>query len=409
MKSVHEQIANNDAFCVMPWVHLHIATNGNVNACCLASEPFGNINSGSLKEIWNSPQVNEFRQKLLSNTKDKRCSRCYATEKNGGLSLRQSSNDNYLPYFFTIAPSDLVSAAKEPIYLDIRFSNVCNFRCRTCYHGASSRWFEEAVKLEEEVSPKPIIRAIENLDHFFGEIADSIDHVEEIYFAGGEPLVMEEHFRILDMLQDKGAYDTYLRYNTNFSKFEYRGVNVFNIWSKFKRVTINASLDAWGRRGEFLRKEQKWEEVLLNREQMRRVCPNVHFNVAVTVSAFNIFHLPDFHRLLVTNNVISFTNFYIDNILQVPEYYSIHILPLHFKFQIREKFEKHIEWIETTQTGNESRTTVVEQFKKCIAVLFAADLSYLTTLFTSRCRKIDDFRNEKTLDIFPELKCVFDH
>ncbi len=401
-----EKIANNEAFCVIPWVHLHVSTNGDVNACCLVSEPFGNINSNSIKEIWTGTEMNEFRTNLLNNIKDERCNCCYLKEASGGKSLRQDHNSNYLPYFLSIT-----AIPSAPIYWDIRFSNVCNFRCRTCWHGSSSRWFDEAVKLGETVSSKPIIRAVENLEKFYIEIEDSIDSAEEIYFAGGEPLVMDEHYKILEILEERKAFNKYLRYNTNFSKVNYKGINVFNVWSKFDKVSVGASLDAWGERGEFLRKEQKWDEVLSNREQMKKICPHVGFRVAVTVSVFNVFHIPDFHKELVSVNFIRIEDFSIDNYLQTPKYYSIQILPLEVKLKIKEKFEKHIEWINAHVIENPEIYLVndlLDQFRRCITYLFANDLSQYIPQFISRCNKLDEFRSEKTTEVFPELSFMFE-
>lgn len=115
------------------------------------------------------------------------CGNCYKVEESGGKSLRQNSNRRYWSHFLTIMAGDEKtegSGAAPPIYWDIRFSNICNFRCRSCYHGASSRWFDEAEKLGETSSDKPIIRAVEDLDKFYMQIEDSIESVEEIYFAG---------------------------------------------------------------------------------------------------------------------------------------------------------------------------------------------------------------------------------
>ena len=407
---MNQKLIDNEAFCVLPWVHLHISTNGDMNACCVATKPFGNINSTSLREVWNGKEINDFRQKLYSNIKDKRCSYCYLKEASGGSSLRQISNKNYAHHFLSITAIMDVSnddtELKLPVYWDIRFSNVCNFRCRTCYHGASSRWFEEALKLGETKSSKPIIRAIDNVENFFDQLEDSIDDIEEIYFAGGEPLLMDEHYRILEILHHKKSFDKYLRYNTNFSTFVYKEINVLNIWNKFKKVEVCASLDGSGSRGEYLRKGQNWAEVLSNRALMKETAPNVDFSVAVTVSALNIFHIPDFHKELLAMDFISFENFDIGNILQRPEYYSIQILPYKFKLKIKEKFEKHIEWI-NSQLDKNTNNNITEQFKNCINYLFADDLSHHIPSFIARCETLDELRNEKTAAIFPELKFLF--
>lgn len=401
------KLFNGDSFCVMPWVHLNIDMNGDVKACCLVSKPFGNINSNSIDEIWNGDEINEFRINLLNNVKDERCNYCYLRESSGAHSLRQTSNVKYLSHFLNTSSIEKTidgEKANPPIYWDIRLSNICNFRCRTCYHGASSRWFDEAVKLGETVSSKPIIKAVEKLDEFYDQLEELVECVEEIYFAGGEPLIMDEHYKILELLQNKKNFNTHLRYNTNFSQFKYRDIHVFDIWNKFNQVFVVASLDGWGKRGEFLRKEQKWNDVLMNRELMKRICPNVNFAVSVTVSVFNIFHLADFHKELVSAGVIPVEGFIIENLLQTPGYYSIQILPLESKLKIKEKIEKHIEWVDSQANENFNKDHFIVQFNNCINYLFADDLSENITQFVSRCKKLDELRAEKTIDVFPELE-----
>jgi radical SAM protein with 4Fe4S-binding SPASM domain len=410
MEKMNQQLTDNDAFCVLPWVHLHITTNGDMNACCVATKPFGNINSSSLKDIWNGEEINDFRKKIFNGVKDERCSYCYLKEASGVGSLRQESNQNYSHHFLRISAvmDETIDGVNVdlPVYWDIRFSNVCNFRCRTCYHGASSRWFDEAVKLGETKGSKPIIRAINDLEDFYRQVEGSIDDVEEIYFAGGEPLIMDEHYQILEILVNKKSFDKYLRYNTNFSKFTYKEIGVFHIWNKFKKVHVCASLDGSGRRGEFLRKEQVWQEVLANRELMKKTAPDVHFTVAVTVSALNIFHIPDFHKELVSLGFVSLENFQMENVLQRPPYYSIQILPFRFKLKIKKKFEDHIQWInaQLNKDPNIGNNNIAAQFRRCIDYLFADDLSHLIPSFISRCNTLDELRDEKTADVFPELK-----
>ena len=80
-----------------------------------------------------------------------------------------------------------------------------------------------------------------------------MDGLEEIYFAGGEPLIMEEHYRILKKLDERKMYHVRLKYNTNFSQMTFKKLDVMEIWNRFESVKIGASLDGMGKRGEYLR------------------------------------------------------------------------------------------------------------------------------------------------------------
>jgi organic radical activating enzyme len=100
------------------------------------------------------------------------------------------------------------------------------------------------------VGDQAIIQGVEDADGLFDQLDSLLPHIEEIYFAGGEPLLMDEHYRLLDRLAERGLFDTPLRYNTNFSETRYKGRDVFDIWAQFSNVKVSASVDATGGRGE---------------------------------------------------------------------------------------------------------------------------------------------------------------
>ena len=118
-------------YCLMPFIHLHIGDNGEAKACCVANIKFGNINKLPLEQVWDNEAINNIRSKFINNTPDKRCAVCLNIEKSGATSIRQETHENYKNLEIDYNNPTL------PIYFDIRFSNVCNLKCRTCWHGAS--------------------------------------------------------------------------------------------------------------------------------------------------------------------------------------------------------------------------------------------------------------------------------
>jgi radical SAM protein with 4Fe4S-binding SPASM domain len=134
----------------MPFLHLHVGNEGYVKACCVANINFGNINKQTLPDIWNDKPIKQLRKKFEQGEVDKRCAVCYKLEEAGGKSIRQETFEKF-PNFNYAKPS-------LPIYFDIRFSNVCNYRCRTCWHGASSKWFQEAKILKTNSGEKAILK-----------------------------------------------------------------------------------------------------------------------------------------------------------------------------------------------------------------------------------------------------------
>ena len=239
---------NSDHFCIMPWVHLHVSQNGRVSPCCNSNRYLGNVQEHSIEEVWKNDEFEKIREQFKNNIPDKRCGHCYNIERSGKPSLRQITNNKYQNKVEWVKQN-----TPHPIYFDIRYSNICNFRCKTCWHGNSSAWFEEGSK--RNASEDRIIRAFTNS---FEELFEYIDEVEEIYFAGGEPLIMEEHYQILEELEKRELFDIQLRYNTNFSVLDYKGKLVLDAWNKFSNVHVSASIDAAEQLGSEIREGFSW-------------------------------------------------------------------------------------------------------------------------------------------------------
>ena len=223
--------------CLMPFIHYHVSNNGLAKACCVANITYGNTNTQTLEEIWNGKSINHLRSKFSKNEIDGRCFVCHKIEDSGGKSIRLETFEKFDYHSIDAEPS-------LPIYFDIRFSNVCNFRCRTCWHGASSKWFNDAKLLNTNIGEKAIIKNINDLDEFISSSSEALLGAEEFYFAGGEPLVTEEHYKLLEWLIQNKATKSRLRYNTNFSKLAFKDYNLIELWSHFDEVELLASIDA---------------------------------------------------------------------------------------------------------------------------------------------------------------------
>jgi len=338
-------------FCILPWVHLHISQNGRVSPCCNNNRYLGNVQQNSINEIWKGQQFKELRKQFHNDIPDKRCSHCYNIEKSGKQSLRQISNQKYRKDLKRVEDN-----SPTPIYLDIRFSNICNFKCKTCWHGNSSAWFEEGSK--QNASDERIIKAFTNN---FDEIHQHLNEVEEIYFAGGEPLIMEEHYQVLEELEKRELFDVQLRYNTNFSNLNFKEKNILTIWKKFNNVHVSASIDAAFQQGEEIREGFNWNQFIKNRKKMLATCPNIYFEITPTVSSLNINHLSQLHQELVEQKLLEINNVYL-NILERPKEYNIQELPLTQKNQAQDILNKHIEWL-TVKNANEE---VITDFRNLI-------------------------------------------
>lgn len=375
----------------MPWLHLHVGQEGKAGACCVSPITYGNVNHDSLDDIWYSETIHQIRQKFLNGESDKRCSVCLNREAAGAKSMRQETFEKFeseLP---------LIIQNPRPIYFDIRFSNVCNLKCRTCWHGASSKWFPEAKTLYQQAANTAIIEYIEDFDKFIQAFGPSILNAKEIYLAGGEPLVTENHYKLLNYLIEHQSTDMLLRYNTNFTQLQFKSYDLLALWSKFSRVELLASLDAEETLGEFIRKDLKWKQVLENRDKIRPY-NNIHFKMSPTISILNIEHLPEFYQYAIKHQLIQGDEWYI-NILDRPYYYNIKAIPSDKKKEITLKYETFIK----NQLG--LPLSVLNQFNEIIDFMNQSQLKEKHWLqFLSVSKTIDQFRNESISDILTNIK-----
>lgn len=395
----------------MPWVHFHVTQYGTVTPCCQApwqeEQAFGNMNSQTLSQVWTGDKINTFRKSMLYGKVDERCQGCFKKEKAGFTSLRQITNKNYADKIPIVQQSAQNSEnwTAPPVYFDIRFSNVCNLKCRMCGPWSSSSWFRDAAKLNMLGERRQAVAyAFDNAEKFFNEFEQLVNTLEEIYFAGGEPLVMNEHYRLLELLIKHNRTDVKLVYNTNFSSFHYRDTDVIALWKQFSRVNIAASLDASQQRGELLRKNLTWEDVLANRRLLLEQLPHIEFTVSATLNAYNLLHLPEFHLEWLQQKLISVEDL-IPTLLIHPAELSISNLPKAFRQKALGIYSKHMAHISSLPYRNaEKREHMLQQFKSVITCLQNATGEGSAEGFRKSSTAMDALRNEKTIELFPELK-----
>ena len=104
-------------------------------------------------------------------------------------------------------------------YFDLRFTNICNFKCRTCNSAFSSQWEFENLKRK---LPNARVFDKNNKPEFLKEILDHVPYMETAYFAGGEPLITEEHYILLEEMIRLGKTDIQLSYNSNASNLKFK-------------------------------------------------------------------------------------------------------------------------------------------------------------------------------------------
>ena len=401
-------LAESKTFCIYPWIHLHAYPTGEAYPCCHSemNYPVGNCKTNTLKEIWNSEPQKKLRVDMLSENTNVACGRCYEQEQSGFFSGRKSANKHHGHQIDRIDHTTDTGHVDEfaMTYWYIRFSNLCNLRCRSCGSIFSSQWYQDQVKIagpEWAIKNTALNYAGQHETDMWEQLIEHIDHVEQIYFAGGEPLMMEEHYLILEELERRKRFDVRLIYNTNFTQVKLKNRSVFDYWKKFESVAVGASLDAMGPRAEYIRKGTVWKVVEENRKNMIEICPDVDFYISPTLSIMNALHLPDFHKDWVEKGLIHPQDLNV-NILQDPMHFRIDIAFGEYKEQIQQKFEKHLEWLRPLD--NLHRATV--GFESAITFMNKIDNAKLIDTFWAKTSELDYIRNEDILDVIPELSAL---
>lgn len=267
--------------CMAPWTHTYLSPQTERRMCCASREPAqnfeqyidtsagtGNYNPLTLEEHWNSDHMKSVRRRMLAGETLPECDVCNNKLLNTSVYRDYFTQMFEHKYIQTLAETDDTGyTTMQPVSWDYRFSNLCNFKCRMCGDMLSSSWESEQrqhnmVDLDNPKNNwmKPEIKSqIEEfqstqIEHEFSNAVEN-HQVEEIYWVGGEPLMYEQHWRYMKRIIELGdGPRVYARYNTNLSRVDYRGINLFtDILSGLRDWQICASIDGTGKIGEYIR------------------------------------------------------------------------------------------------------------------------------------------------------------
>lgn len=384
--------------CAAPWVHFHVIADGNFYPCCQWNTdlPLGNIQTSSLKDLIDSPALNSIRSSMLQGQPVSGCQRCYQLEESKAPSLRQTLNKKFLPDL-ALTETDANAQKFKLRHFDVRFSNICNLKCRSCGLDFSSSWYEDQIALYGKNNFKKFITTAQS-ETFWQELNAYLPDITSVYFAGGEPLLEKRHFKMLQYFIDSHKTDIEINYTTNFTQLTFDKFKVLNYWRHFSNICIYASLDASGTRGEYLRKGLSWKTIEANIQRLKTEAPHVRFKITPTLSAYNVSHWPDFHREWIDNGWISANDIH-TSYLTHPEPMSMQVLPKDFKTTVVQKYETHIQYLETLSYSQEA----IHQFRSVIDFLLANDFSHQLPEFLQQTLKIDNLRRENLFETFPEL------
>lgn len=334
--------------CYHPWVGLDISPQGKFKPCC----KYQNSIANNFDDYWDSPELKELRQAFERGEQPVGCARCWRDEELGLPSKREMDWE----YHFKKQKPNLDSIK----ILSVAFGNTCNLACRTCSSYSSSRWAQEARKLDlayfEHQRFYKDAKFMQDLKHC-GETAIHID------IPGGEPFLhnIPEHQNFLDHLIDTRAELPTLHYTTNCTTWPAKLVEA---WQHFPEVDIQLSLDGVEKKFEYIRWPAKWKGVKENIQrfiELRDRTDNIKLSVSHTISVYNALDLDDFKLWCDEMNL---PHPYV-GLVTNPDYLNINCLPDEVKKYISldtlpgtafNMFMKHVQMLDQSRGESFQKT-----------------------------------------------------
>ena len=267
--------------CMAPWTHTYLSPQTERRLCCASREPAQNfqqyidtaVGSGryipiTLDTHWNSEHMKSVRRRMMAGETLPECEVCNDKLLNTDVYRSYFNRMFGHKYEAAMTATDVTGyTTVKPISWDYRFSNLCNFKCRMCGDMLSSSWESEQrqnnmINWDNPKNNWMIPEVRKEISQFQdtqieAEFAAAVaEHrIEEVYWVGGEPLMYEQHWRYMRQVVEQGdGGRVYARYNTNLSRVDYRGTNLFrDILAHLRDWQICASLDGTGAVGEYIR------------------------------------------------------------------------------------------------------------------------------------------------------------
>jgi sulfatase maturation enzyme AslB (radical SAM superfamily) len=315
-----------ESLCMAPWTHTYLSPQTERRMCCASREPAQNFqqyidtSAGTgryipvtLEQHWNSDHMQSVRRRMMAGEILPECEVC--NDKLLNTSVYRSYFNSLFGHKYdqVIASTDANGyTTMKPVSWDYRFSNLCNFKCRMCGDMLSSAWETEQRQnnmidwsnpknnwMQSEI--KEQITAFQDTQieaEFAAAVAEH--RVEEVYWVGGEPLMYEQHWRYMRQIVEQGdGGQVYARYNTNLSRIDYRGTNLFrDILAHLRDWQICASLDGTGRTGEYIRTGLDFNGWLSNfRSGMAHAKHRRQMRIDFTLTLPGLFEVVNIHRL----------------------------------------------------------------------------------------------------------------
>ena len=406
-----------------PFTGLATREDGAICACC-RSHPVGFIDKESLEEIWNNDTMKRIRHQVLNNERPPECEPCFSLEDQGVESLRQrhiagripEARVNLYPNAVSTMRKDYTMPFEIPT-MELKLNNLCNLKCRMCHPMDSTAWNDwsevkdfykaegnimYAIVEEHDLERKPFLDKFQDSPEWWASLEKLLPHFRRVEFAGGEPLMDPQHYRILDMLAPYGD-QIEIKYATNLSMLGKSNRTIWEYWPKFKSVAVNVSIDGIGNSYEYIRGNASWAELINNIKQIQTITNISRIVGAVTVQVSNV---------LILDKIIEY---FLDDIgivfhthrVEYPKLLSAQVLPLELRelaIQRLQEVSHKVKDFKLVKQHPQLLDYTLGQIKDNINYLQARDQSDRWADCIAFNRKLDATRNQSFFDVTPEFR-----
>ena len=408
-------------FCLHPFTGLATREDGAVKACC-RSHPVGFIQDSSLEDIWNNEVMRRIRRQVLSGERPPECEPCFALEDQGVESLRQRHIKGDIPEarvnLYPNTPLQEIMPFELPT-MEIKLNNLCNLKCRMCHPMDSTSWNDwdqvEKFYKKENNYLVPVIDRLglqtskylcpfEDTDNWWTSFEKLLPHFRRVEFAGGEPLMDPQHYKILDMLKPYGS-NIELKYATNGTTLGIsKGRTIHDYWPHFRSIAVNVSIDGIHNVYNYIRSNGDFNQVEENIKEIKKI-PNVSRVVgAFTAQAGNILQASDCIDYFINTMGIVFYS----HRVSYPNCLSAQVLPTELKKLAIERLQTvalRVDQWEPVKKNPLLGKVTHQQIQDNINYLQAKDQNNLWNDFISFNRNLDRSRNQGPLEtVVPEFK-----
>jgi len=402
-----------------PFTGLATREDGAICACC-RSHPVGNIQCQSLEEIWNNNTMQRIRRQVLNNERPKECEPCFSLEDQGVESLRQRHIAGKIPEarinLYPNTPLQEIMPFEIPT-MELKLNNLCNLKCRMCHPMDSTSWNDwsevkdfykkegnimYAIVEEHGLEQKPHLDKFQDNPEWWASLEKLLPHFRRVEFAGGEPLMDPQHYRILDMLVPYGD-QIEIKYATNLTTLGKSNRTIWEYWPKFKSVAVNVSIDGLWDSYEYIRGNASFSE-LINNIKLIQAIPNISRIVgAVTVQASNVLILDKMIEYFLDDLGIIFHS----HRVEYPKVLSAQVIPSDLRLLAIDKLiaiHSRVKDFKLVKEHPELLAYTQGQIQDNINYLQARDQSDKWKDCVEFNVRLDKTRSQSFIDVTPEFK-----